>query len=343
MSTPIRRRLGSTAREALLTVGAVLGTLCLLSAIAATVFGVRLLVFESGSMSPEIGTGAVAVSVETPAADLTTGDVVSVLDDAGTRITHRVVGVDHASDQSGVVGLTLQGDANAHPDAQPYHVSTVDRVVWHAEGLGYVVAALSSRYAALAAGAVVALLLVMTFGARPPSPSAAEAPEGQAPADRNRRVVTASGAAALVVLSALGVHQVIAGPALVNGTMAGFTDQAVVQAETSTGQVPEPSGKFVCSNGGWFSGYVDVSWPARPDAPAGYRYLVEATTPDGVTTLKTWEVDGTTLPIHRSDFPGSGKYQIRLRGEIDGTGWSSASGPVVKVTAGLLGHELSCG
>ena len=78
-------------REILLTVGAVLGAGCLILGLVAVTVGVHLLVFRSGSMSPTIETGDLALTRTVPATELRVDDVVSVIDSSGDRVTHRVV------------------------------------------------------------------------------------------------------------------------------------------------------------------------------------------------------------------------------------------------------------
>ncbi len=111
VTTPAARSRQALGREVLLDVGAVLGLLCILAALAHTFLGVSLLAFRSGSMAPAIETGALALAVERPVADLRPGDVVSVVDPDGVRVTHRLV--EATSD-----GLLLKGDANPAPDGE---------------------------------------------------------------------------------------------------------------------------------------------------------------------------------------------------------------------------------
>ena len=66
------------ARQGLLTGGAVLGVVCILLTVGSALFGLRPLVFQSGSMSPTIKTGALAISHRVDAASLEKGQVVSV-------------------------------------------------------------------------------------------------------------------------------------------------------------------------------------------------------------------------------------------------------------------------
>jgi signal peptidase I len=121
------------AREALLTIGAVVGGICLLVTVASALFGLRPLVFQSGSMSPTIGTGALALSHEVDASALHVGQVVSVPTGDGERVTHRIVGIAH---DGPVTQLELRGDANAVSDPHTYRVTTADVVIAQVPWLG---------------------------------------------------------------------------------------------------------------------------------------------------------------------------------------------------------------
>ena len=131
---------GRWARQGLLTVGAVLGVVCILMTLGAALFGLRPLVFESGSMSPTIETGDLAISRSVDASSLEKGDIVSVPTGTGSRVTHRVVSVEQVGSDA---MLRLRGDANTATDATHYRVSHADRVLFHVPRLGYVVGWLS--------------------------------------------------------------------------------------------------------------------------------------------------------------------------------------------------------
>ncbi|MFC9515178.1 hypothetical protein ACFTSD_05585 [Nocardiaceae bacterium NPDC056970] len=152
----------SPGREIALNVGAVAGLVCVLAAVASFLFGIKPLIFRSGSMSPDIPTGALALSKVTPAADLEVGDVVSVPNEQGTRITHRVHEVVSSDGTSSV--LILKGDANKDADISPYTVTEADRVFFSVPGLGYAVSWLSSPAAIFLGGALVGGVLVLAFG-----------------------------------------------------------------------------------------------------------------------------------------------------------------------------------
>lgn len=140
-----------------LNVGAVLGSVCLIFAIVMLVFGLKPLVFASGSMAPAIPTGSLALAVPMPSAEVLPGQVVSVVNSQGTRITHRAVS------NSAAGGLLLKGDANPVADLQPYSADTVDRVVVSVPGLGFVVGWFSQPWLLFVAGLLCAGLLYVAF------------------------------------------------------------------------------------------------------------------------------------------------------------------------------------
>jgi signal peptidase I len=149
------------------TLAAAAGVVCLLVALAAAAFGLRPLVFRSGSMGPDIRTGALGVAQSVAASAVRPGEVVSVLSSQGTRVTHRVVSTSPAGD---LVRLELKGDANSIPDAESYVVSRVDRLVFVVNGAGYVVGWLSGPIGIFACGLLVGALLMYAFDVRRQQP-----------------------------------------------------------------------------------------------------------------------------------------------------------------------------
>ena len=65
-------------RESALNIGALLGVICFVFAVCAVFFGITPLIFRSGSMSPAIDTGSLALARTVPASSLTVGDIVSI-------------------------------------------------------------------------------------------------------------------------------------------------------------------------------------------------------------------------------------------------------------------------
>ncbi|EFQ83862.1 signal peptidase I [Aeromicrobium marinum DSM 15272] len=156
-------RLRRAGRETALTAGAVLGVLCLTIALAGMAFDVRPVIFRSGSMEPEIQTGALALSRTTDASELVVGDVVTVRDARGVLVTHRIVSLTTSGSEA---TLVLQGDANPVPDADPYVVQSADRILFDVPRLGYVVSALSGPAGIFGGGLLVGLLLTTVFARR---------------------------------------------------------------------------------------------------------------------------------------------------------------------------------
>ncbi|MGB3167852.1 MAG: signal peptidase I, partial [Rhodococcus sp. (in: high G+C Gram-positive bacteria)] len=159
-----RHRRRKLAREIALTGGALAGLLCVLIALAAIIFGITPLVFRSGSMSPAIETGALAISKETPATEVAVGDIVNVTNASGDGITHRVVDIGAVGTDS--VQLILQGDANTEADAETYIVDEVGRVVVSVPKLGYAVTWLSGPVAVFLGGVFVGVLIMIAWRPR---------------------------------------------------------------------------------------------------------------------------------------------------------------------------------
>lgn len=155
MGRAVLSRVGDVA----LWVGAVVGGCCLVVLLAALIFGVRPLIFRSGSMSPTITTGSLAFAHRVPATDVRVGDIVSV-PVGDTRVTHRVVQV---ITTSGGISLRLRGDANPTPDARLYHVSTVERVWVWLPRVGYAVAWLTRTPGSFVLALYAAVLLALIF------------------------------------------------------------------------------------------------------------------------------------------------------------------------------------
>lgn len=131
--------------EAVLTLLSILGALCIVLVAAAFLFNITLMMFKTGSMSPTIPAGAVAVVREIPASEVEVGDVVTI-DRAGQLpVTHRVTSVQRAQDPDERV-ITMKGDANQQDDPQPYTVAKVRIVMFSVPGVARVIAAMSNPY-----------------------------------------------------------------------------------------------------------------------------------------------------------------------------------------------------
>ena len=153
-------RTGGFWRTTLLNVGAALGVVCLLAAGLGAVLGVKPIAFRSDSMAPAISSGDLALARNVSAGDIGKGDIVSVSDRRGSRVTHRVVQVEPYGSS---IRLTLKADDSAAPDAETYDVTNVDRVFASVPLMGYVAGA-AGGLVVIGIGAVfVACLAVVVF------------------------------------------------------------------------------------------------------------------------------------------------------------------------------------
>lgn len=158
-----RQRILHLTREVLLTSGAVLGVICILATVAGTAFGVKPLVFLSGSMSPAISTGDLGIARTVDASALRRGDIVSVVNADGNRVTHRVV---NSAAQQDARQLRLKGDANKVADSEVYTVTRADKVLFDVPKAGYVVDAAASPGGLFVLGLYVAGMLMLVFRRR---------------------------------------------------------------------------------------------------------------------------------------------------------------------------------
>ncbi|WP_208085467.1 signal peptidase I [Brevibacterium atlanticum] len=131
-----KRNVSAWMGGVVLNILAVLGVVCIVLVILSVVFNVSIMMFKTGSMSPTIPAGSIAVVRETPAAQMKVGDVVTV--DRGEKIlpvTHRVVSILDTDAQTGRVAFELRGDANEEKDPEPYTATTVRTVMFSIPGV----------------------------------------------------------------------------------------------------------------------------------------------------------------------------------------------------------------
>jgi signal peptidase len=197
---PAARRRGALHRVAdtALTVAAVLGTLAVVGALAAHLFGVRVALFASGSMSPAIDVADAALTVPVPAAEIRPGDVVTVDRPGRLPLTHRVVST---TGTGAARELVLRGDANAAPDPEPYRVREAHRVVAVVPRVAPVLGWFAEP-GTLAGTTVLATGLVLwAFWPRRDASPARDPAAGPVPADGPHRVLTLAVAGVLVLAS----------------------------------------------------------------------------------------------------------------------------------------------
>lgn len=160
-----RRSPWSVAGDVVLNILALGGVVCMALVACAFFFGITLIMFKTGSMSPTIPTGSLAVVRAVPADSVVVGDVVTVDREGKLPVTHRVVAAETIP-ESGVTVLELKGDANADSDPGLYQVTEVRKVLWSVPGLARVIVYFSNPYVLGAITLSMAALVVTVFWPR---------------------------------------------------------------------------------------------------------------------------------------------------------------------------------
>lgn len=288
--------LGSLQRF-LLNFGAGLGSLCLIMAVLALVIGVKPLVFVSGSMGPGIPVGALGLSVPASVEETNVGDVVSVVNSQGERITHRVV-------ETTPDGLVLKGDANPVPDLETYSVEQVDHLFLSVPGLGYVVTWLSQPWAYAIGLLLCGYLLYIAFWRKDSKPDNSDeelhGSQSAEPGEQDSHSRTAGrkklgnlsrtiGGLTVVVLLGALVLQVPKSET----THAAFTGSATASAAVQANIVQPATGSLACTESRvLLLTTATVSWPAQ-QLPSGARLAVR-TKVDSSTYRYTSLASGAT-------------------------------------------------
>lgn len=163
-SAPRRGVLGWIG-ESLLTIASIGGVLCILLVIAAVVFKVSIMMFATGSMTPTIPAGSIAVVREIPAAEAKVGDVTTIMREKLLPITHRITSIT-PSDTPGNMLITMRGDANPSDDPEPYDVATVRKVIFSAPGVAQTIVAVSNPWVMGSITIAMATLVTWAFWPR---------------------------------------------------------------------------------------------------------------------------------------------------------------------------------
>ncbi|WP_372736841.1 signal peptidase I [Nocardioides sp.] len=273
--------------EIVLWIGAILGLVAIAAGIAVLAFDVRFLVFRSGSMAPQIHTGALAIARPVAAEEIETGDVVSVRSADGMQITHRVVTATVRGDEA---SLLLRGDANGAPDAEVYTVRSADRVLVSAPYLGYVVARALTPAGLVALVSWFLMLLLLTTenrGLQPPARTSGRRgvhlpPKGRrhmGPRHMGPRIGLVSILVASVVLTVL----VAGSGGAVLGTFAMLDDRATMTSGAFVGRTLAAPTGVTCVTGAGSDAYIEWASPSGP-SPTGYRIYVTNTEAGSTTT-----------------------------------------------------------
>ena len=317
------RRGAWLTRQAMLTLGAVFGGICIAAAVAAAVFGVRPLIVESGSMSPSIGAGAVALARSVDSADLTVGDVVSIQAPNGSRVMHRVVTI---ARDGGDTELTLRGDANEQPDDETYVVAsgdTAERVFFSVPVLGYAIVWLGTPPGILFVGALGSVALFSLW-----------------------RPGTGASRSSVVGLAALTVAVAGCG-GLTRGTTAYFSDTATLASGAIEAGELAPPDSASCSADLL---KATVSWPAdsRYDYEVVLRRVSDAAI---VSTREITGSDDSATYTGLGDFgliagDGTVDFQVEVTSTLaNAPSWTSSTGRTynaIRVVALTVGATATC-
>lgn len=155
---------GNRIGNALLNVAALGGTVCIVLVILAFFFQITLIMFKTGSMSPTIPAGSLAVVKKIPASEARVGDVVTIDRASALPVTHRVTSISPA--EGGAAKITMRGDANPTDDPLPYEVQTVRIVLWSVPELAYTVNAANNPLVLGGLTLVMAVVVTWAFWPR---------------------------------------------------------------------------------------------------------------------------------------------------------------------------------
>jgi signal peptidase I len=324
-----------------LWVGAVLGALSLVAAVLVATLGLVPLIFTSGSMSPAIPAGSLGVARSVPAAELAVDDVVSVDSADGARVTHRVVAIEETAD--GAL-LTLQGDANSAPDADPYPVTEADRLLFSVPGAGSALAALAHPVAIFGGGvlaAAVVLGVVSSSRGRRANEGTQHTPGTPSAAGTDRRS-RAGRVAASVLVAALPAALAFQPAA---PTAAAFSDTGATVNTSGfvSHRVHQPT-SVTCSG----TTSITVTTPASDPR---YTYWAQAFTPgpSGTALAAAKPMTGTGASRQAAFTAGeftpplaAGNYEVRVYARVGSTSWQSAD-YVVQPFSATTGTTLACG
>ena len=141
------------------------GVVCIVLVILAVSMNISLIMFKTGSMSPTIPTGSVAVVKQISADEIEIGDVVTVDREEGQLpVTHRVV--EKYPQAPGEALIQMKGDANPGVDPGMYRVTEVRKVLWSVPELAKVIVWFGNPYVLGGISLLAALGVLWAFWPR---------------------------------------------------------------------------------------------------------------------------------------------------------------------------------
>ncbi|MFD9683273.1 signal peptidase I [Rhodococcus sp. NPDC059969] len=311
----------------MLTLGALAGLVSIVFFVAGLAFGITPLIFKSGSMSPTIDTGALAFARTVPASEVQVGDIVSVYDSQGVRITHRVETIEQQGNNLAIA--ELRGDANSVSDPDPYVITEADRVLFSVNRLGYVAVWLSGSSGFVLGTIAICGLVYVAFRPQRTGPrSGDDAPDTATEGTLAKHPRNARGDShalkSIVVLATVGLS--VAGATNVGGTQAAFTGMATAgtaqfqTAATFPAPAVAPTSVSCATVGFLVATGVDISWPAV--SGNSYRLIVRNPTTNAILgsndytasstvgTVRYGSPNGMTVPFNLI----AGLYNVEVHG-----------------------------
>lgn len=164
-SAPRRRGIAKALADLLLWVAAIGGVICIVLVILAYTAGITLIMFKTGSMSPTIPAGSVAVVQRIPASEIEIGDVVTIDRPGELPVTHRVTSISDGSTSAERI-ITMKGDANAVEDPAPYAVTSGRIVLFSVPGIATVIVGMGNPFVLGGITIAAAVLVVWAFWPR---------------------------------------------------------------------------------------------------------------------------------------------------------------------------------
>ena len=335
------RRFLRLSREVLLTVGAILGTACIVLAIVGAAYDVKPLIFRSGSMGPAIGAGALGLATPAAAPDLRVGDIVSVKS-RGDRITHRIQEITVRGETA---ELTLKGDANQVPDARAYRVKSADRVFFDLPYAGYFVSYASGPVGLIVTGMLAAVLVWLVVR---PARRGSTTSSG-----RRRRLPGGVGRGSGAALLLLGAMVLTGGTLRPVPTWASFSDQGTVNGGTLSAHTVASQSQPTCTEVNGLLGLGNVARLTWSQVNAKYEYYWELRTTGGSAVASGTVGSGTaqggtvTLDISTGLIGTNANYNVVVRARLAGsTSWVAGSTTTTQVRRAsvlIIGVSFRCG
>lgn len=296
-----RGRRAKMVGEVLLTVAAIGGTLCILAVVVAMVFHITFILFKTGSMTPTIPTGSLAVVQRIPASEIRVGDVVTVDRGALLPITHRVTSVKNGpADAVGSRQITMKGDANPVADPEPYVVTDVRRVMLSVPGLAYPLVAISNPLVIGGITIGAAALITWTFW---PAGTAKPRVERPAKTRARRRTRALSTRAPLVIPFLLVPVAVVIAIAHPTAAIADVSEQTITGKYLTLTSIADENEMASLTPGSPASWQVGIR--ARPPEPGDVAIAISAIGPEPVLGEFMLDISACTVRWVDDGCPGT--------------------------------------